>query len=391
MRIAHLADLHLGRVFHGTSLLDDQRHALDQVVALLRDEGVDALVLAGDLYDRALPGAEAVRLFDAFLREVVEGAKVPVIAIAGNHDSADHLGFGSWLFSRGDVHVRGRLEPEVLPITLEDAHGEVTFYPLPYVEPEAARALFAEAPEEALTHRAVVRAMAAAARRHREDTGVRRAVLVAHGFVRGDELPAESRRSERSLYLGGVGAVPASDLEGFDYVALGHLHRPQSVTRDDRVRYSGSLLKYSFDEVAHSKGVTLVELGPRGERSVRHVPLTPKRDLATARGTLRELLDDPSLEALRGAFLSVELTEHPPPLQAMERLRARFPHVVELHFQRLQMPGAPPVGSVPPPVRDPEEVFAEFFGRFGGEATDDAKAVFREALTAARARQEGRP
>ncbi|MFO0609053.1 MAG: exonuclease SbcCD subunit D [Polyangiales bacterium] len=391
MRIAHLADLHLGRVFHGTSLLDDQRHALERVVELLRAERADVLVLAGDLYDRALPGAEAVRLFDAFLREVVEGARVPVVAIAGNHDSADHLGFGSWLFSRGDVHVRGRLEPDALPITLEDEHGEVTFYPLPYVEPEAARPLLGDAPEEALSHRAVVRAMADAARRHRAASGVRRAVLVAHGFVRGDEAPAESRRSERSLYLGGVGAVPASDLEGFDYVALGHLHRPQSVTRDDRVRYSGSLLKYSFDEVSHAKGVTLVELGPRGERAVRHAPITPRRDLATARGTLRELLDDPALEALRGSFLSVELTEHPPPLQAMERLRQRFPHAVELHFQRPDAPGAPPVGEVPPPARDPEEVFAEFYARYEGAPSDEAREVFRRALLAARGRQEGRP
>jgi len=391
MRIAHLADLHIGRVFHGQSLLDDQRHALDQVTEVVRREKVEAVVLAGDLYDRALPGAEAVRLFDSFLRDLVEGLKLPVVAIAGNHDSADHLGFGSWLFSRGDYHIRGRWESGLYPVTLEDAHGEVTFYPLPYVEPEAAGSLLADAPDEPASHRAVLRAMAAEARRHRAAAGVERAVLVAHGFVRGVAPPAESPRSERTLYLGGVGAVPASDLEGFEYVALGHLHRPQSVTPDDRVRYSGSLMKYSFDEVDQSKGLSLIELGPRGERTVQHLPIAPRRDLATARGTLRELLDDPALEPLRGSFLSVELTEYPPPLEAMERLRQRFPHVVELHFQRPAGLAVPAAGAAPPATRDPEEVFAEFFTRFDRPPTEDDRAVFRQALATARARREARP
>jgi len=391
MHIAHLADLHLGKVFHGAALLDDQRHALEQVVALLRGERVDVLVLAGDLYDRALPSAEAVRLFDTFLREVVEGVGVPVIAIAGNHDSADHLGFGAWLFSRGDVHVRGRLDPDALPITLEDPHGEVTFYPLPYIEPELARPLLDDLSDEPRTPRTVVRTLADMARRHRAETGVRRAVLVAHGFVRGERAPIESRRSERSLYLGGVGAVSASELEGFDYVALGHLHRPQSVTPDDRVRYSGSLLEYSFDEVGHGKGVTLVELGPPGTRSVRHVPIAPRRPLATARGTLRELLEDPAHEALTRCFLSVELTEYPPPLQAMERLRGRFPHVVELRFLQPDAPGAPLAGEAPPAARDPEEVFVEFHTRFEGPPSEEVRAVFRQALAAVRARSEGQP
>ncbi len=256
MRIAHLADLHLGRVFHGMSLLEDQRHALERVVAALRDARADVLVLAGDLYDRALPGADAVRLFDEFLREVNETVRIPVIAIAGNHDSADHLGFGAWMFSRGDVHVRGRVDRDLLPITLEDDHGEVTFYPLPYVEPEAARGLLDDAdPTAPVTHRTLVQALVGAARRHRD--GARRharTVAIAHAFVRGDRWPDETRRSERSLHLGGVGAVSAEAFAGFDYVALGHLHRPQSLTPDGRVRYAGSLLKYSFDEVAARQG-----------------------------------------------------------------------------------------------------------------------------------------
>ncbi len=396
MRIAHLADLHLGRVFHGMSLLEDQRHALERVVAALRDERAEVLVLAGDLYDRALPGADAVRLFDEFLREVNESLHVPVIAIAGNHDSADHLGFGAWLFSRGDVHVRGRVDRDLLPITLEDDHGEVTFYPLPYVEPEAARGLLDDAdPAAPVTHRTLVQALVGAARRHREANAVTRSVAIAHAFVRGDQWPDESRRSERSLHLGGVGAVPTEAFAGFDYVALGHLHRPQSLTPDGRVRYAGSLLKYSFDESPHDKGLTLADLGPRGELAVRHVPIAPRRDLARLAGSLEELLTRAEYEPLRGCFISAELTDHPPPLQAMERLRARFPHAAELHFKRPQSAVDPAaIAAGPPPVRDPETVFHEFMQRYLAAApTDDERAVFRDALAKARALHDagGRP
>ena len=388
MRIAHLADLHLGRVFHGISLLDDQRHVLDQVIALLRDERVDVLVLAGDLYDRALPSADAVRLFDETLRRVND-LDVPVIAIAGNHDSADHLGFGAWLFARGDVYVRGRIDADALPITLDDDAGEVTFYPLPYVEPESARALLATPDDEAVSHRTVTRALLDRARAHREAHGVERAVVVAHAFVQGDRPPEESKRSERSLHLGGVGAVPASDFEGFQYVALGHLHRPQTLGSAGRVRYSGSMMKYSFEEATHEKGLTLVDLDARGAVTISHRTLQPKRDLAVIAGTLDELLKDPSLAAVEGCFVSATLRDHPPPLQAMERLRARFPHAAELHFERPAVTvDVAALAGAEAARREPEDVFME---RFLSAPPDEAeRALFRDALARARAAEEAR-
>lgn len=393
MRLAHLADLHLGRVFHANSLVEDQAHALTQVLDVLRKDGVEALVLAGDLYDRTLPGREAVRLLDWFLREVNEGVGIPVIAIAGNHDSADHLGFGAWMFRREDLHVRGRVEPDAPPITLEDAHGEVTFYPLPYVEPEAAREWLVEggdAEEDgAVTHRDTVRAMLRHARAHREASGARRSVVVAHAFVQGERWPDESRRSERSLYLGGVGAVPASDFHGFTYVALGHLHRPQSLTADGRVRYAGSLLKYSFDEAPQEKGLTIVDLDADGPARVTHRLITPRRDLARVEGTLDELLSRPDLEGLRGHFISAEITDRPPPLQAMERLRERFPHAAELRFRALGLDLPAAEAPTPASARDPQEVFEAFFARETGAAPTDAeRAAFRDALARVRA-QEG--
>jgi DNA repair protein SbcD/Mre11 len=385
MRIAHLADLHLGRVFHGLSLLDDQRHALDQVLLALRTHRVEVLVLAGDLYDRALPSADAVRLFDGFLRDVNEGLKIPVIAIAGNHDSADHLGFGSWLFSRGDVHVRGRAERETFPITLEDEDGEVIFYPIPYIEPELARALLGIADTESFTHKDAVCALVSEARRHRVLHPNARAVLIAHAFVQGERRPDEARQSERALYLGAAGAVQTSELAGFDYVALGHLHHPQNLVSNQTVRYAGSLLKYSFGEVDDNKGMTLVDLTPK-HTHVSHISIVPTRDLAKLCGSLDDLLVDPKLEAFRNHLLSIELTDQPPPIQAAERLRARFPHVAELRFRRMENP-INLVPEAPPPTHDPESVFGEFMQRYLGTAASKAEQeVFRDALQRARTR-----
>jgi exonuclease SbcD len=392
MRLAHLADLHLGRVFHANALVEDQAHALAQALDILRHDGVDALLLAGDLYDRTLPGREAVRLLDWFLREVNESVGIPVIAIAGNHDSADHLGFGAWMFRRDDLHVRGRVERDAPPITLEDRHGEVTVYPLPYVEPEAAREWLVaegEADEDgAVTHRDTVHAMLRHARAHRESQGVRRSVVVAHAFVQGRSWPQESRRSERSLYLGGVGAVPSAAFDGFSYVALGHLHRPQAVSADGAVRYAGSLLKYSFDEADQEKGVTVIELGADATPRVEHRALTPRRDLAKISGTLDDLLTREDLEGLRGHFISAEITDMPPPLQAMERLRARFPHAAELRFRAMGLELPTFDGPTQCSARDPAETFEAFFARETGAAPDEAeREVFRQALSWVRAQE----
>ncbi|MBI5516606.1 MAG: exonuclease SbcCD subunit D [Deltaproteobacteria bacterium] len=387
MRIVHLADLHLGKVLHGTSLLEDQRHALAAVVALLRGERPDALVLAGDLYDRALPSAEAVRLLDDFLREVHDGCGVPVVAIAGNHDSADHVGFGSWLFSRGALHVRGRADPDLEPVTLTDKYGlSVDFHTLPYVDPEVARVLFGDS-EDAGTHRGSVLALLHRAAEQR-GRSPRRAVCVVHALVQGEQPLSECPRSERALFLGGAGAVPARAFEGFAYTALGHLHRPQDLTEGGSVRYAGSLLKYSFDEASHDKGATLVSLEAEGPARVEHRSIAPRRDLCRVRGSLEELLRDPALARFEGAYLSAELTDHPRPLQAMDRLHKRFPYALELRWTK-SSEGPRAVLSPKAPRVDPEALFQEFYQRFRAEPpTDEALAVFREALADAR-RAEG--
>ncbi len=389
MRIAHLADLHIGRVFHGRSLLDDQRHVLEQITARLRFAQADVLVLAGDLYDRALPSRDAVRLVEEFLDEARGSLGLPVIAIAGNHDSGEHLGFGAWLFARGDVQLRGRVGGPLRPVTLDDRYGEVAFYPVPYVEPEGAAALFAPPGAEAPvtggtpTHAETVEALLAPAQEHRVAHGVRRSVVIAHAFVRGAAAPVESPRSERSLYLGASGAVPATHFDGFSYAALGHLHHPQWVGDGLRVRYAGAPLRYAFAETDDPRTLSVVTIDADGACLLDEEALAPRRALGRMRGDLATLLADPALDEYTNRYVQAVLTDRPTPPHAMDRLRARFPHLLELRC-------APPQGELsaastlrPDERRGPDEVFQDFFRSHGpGESTAADRAVFAEALRA---------
>ncbi|HEY5168379.1 MAG TPA: exonuclease subunit SbcD, partial [Thermoleophilia bacterium] len=255
MRLIHTADWHLGRLFHNQHLTADQDYVLRQLVELVAEVEPAAVIVAGDLYDRAVPPIEAVDLLDHVLTELVDRLGVPVIAIAGNHDSAVRVGFASRLLRERGLHLVGELPQAASPIILRDEHGPVRVSALPYADPAEARAVYDAADihdQQAVTSAGVARALAAAEPHERH-------VLVAHAFVAGG---VESE-SERPLSVGGAQQVSAGTFAGFDYVALGHLHRPQSCG-SDTVRYAGSLLKYSFAEHAHQKSVSVVDVGPRG-------------------------------------------------------------------------------------------------------------------------------
>ncbi len=301
-------------------MLEHQAVVLDHLVEVVRSERVDVVVVAGDVYDRALPSVDTVRLLDdALSRLAARGAQV--VLTSGNHDSADRLGFGGRVLERGGVHLRTRLVDLDRPVVLDDAHGPVALYGLPYLEPS----LVADALGCARSHQEV---LAAAVHRVRADLADRpagtRSVLAAHAFVVGGE-PSDS---ERDISVGGVGSVPAATFGGFDYVALGHLHGRQRVTEE--VRYSGSPLAYSFGEAAHRKGSWLVDLGPTGVATATPVDAPVPRPLAVLRGTLDELLADPRLAPHEGAWCQATLTDAVRPAGAMERLRQRFPHTLVL-------------------------------------------------------------
>ncbi len=326
MKILHTSDWHLGRSFHGTGTLDAQRIFVDNLEKTVREEGVDVVLVAGDVYDRALPAVDVVALFgDALDRLTLAGAQV--VISSGNHDSATRLGFGGRILARGGVHLRTRIEDIAVPVLRPlDGDAELAIYGVPYLEPRVvAESLQAEAP----THTAVTRA---ALQRIREDlaqrSSVRRTVsiVLAHTFAAG----GAGSDSERDLAIGGLGSVPLSLFDGFDYSALGHLHGRQKLS--ESVRYSGSPLAYSFSEANQAKGAWLLEVTPDGIGGIRAVEWPAPHDLAVLSGRLEDLLVREDLAWAEAAYCQITLTDPERPARAMERLRARFPDTLVLAF-----------------------------------------------------------
>lgn len=321
MRFLHSADWHLGRVYHGVSLLEDQAHVLQQFVRIAADTRPDAILLAGDIYDRSVPPAEAVRLLDRVLSELILELKIPVVMIAGNHDGPDRLAFGSGLLQRAGLTVRGPVEMDAAPLVLRDAHGEVAVHALPYAEPALVRSACGD--DAIADHHAALAAQTAAVRA--AHVPARRSVVVAHAFVQGG---AESE-SERPLSVGGTGAVGAGVFDGFDYVALGHLHRPQAIG-GGRIQYSGSPLKYSFAEADHAKSVNLVDMDAEGNCAVERIALVPRRDLRILEGELAALVAAAAADPARDDYVLARLTDHGALLDAMGKLRSAYPNALAI-------------------------------------------------------------
>jgi DNA repair protein SbcD/Mre11 len=370
MRLLHTADWHLARAFHGEELLSAQAAFVDFVVDAARSAEVDGVLIAGDLYDRALPPVDAVRLASEALARLAEVA--PVVVISGNHDSAARLGFGAELFASAGVHLRTDPRCTSTPVPLAD--GWV--YAVPYLEPDLVREPLGI---EERTHAAAIDAAMA---RIREDVARRKGpiVVVAHAFVAGG-MPSES---ERDLAVGGAASVPGYVFDGADYVALGHLHGPQ-VVGAGLGRYAGSPLAFSFSEAGQPKSVAVVEVTAGALALVELLPTPVPRPLAALRGTLDELLADPRLADAEDAWVQATLTDPVRPADAMERLRRRFSHAVALAFDP-QGAGARSEDSYQR-LRglDDDELVQRFVADTRGrEADDDELALLRDALTARR-------
>ncbi len=322
VRILHTSDWHLGSSFHRVDLLTHQVAFVDHLVEVVRAERVDAVVVAGDVYDRALPSVDTVALLDEAIARLRDTGAV-VLLTSGNHDSAVRLGFGSRVLEHAGVHLRTGVAEAARPVELRDEHGPVLLYGLPYLEPS----LTADQLGCARSHTAV---LTEAMDQVRADLGRRpgaRSLVAAHAFVVG----GEASDSERDISVGGVASVPSDVFSGVDYVALGHLHGRQRIS--DSVRYSGSPLAYSFSEHRHTKGSWLVELDARGLSSVAAVPAPVPRPLALLRGRLDDLLHSPAHTAAEQAWCQVTLTDPARPREAMAQLRQRFPHALVLRFE----------------------------------------------------------
>jgi len=366
----HTSDWHLGRQFHSVSLLEDQRHVLEQVIGIVRERGVEVVLVAGDIYDRSVPPAEAVQLLDEVVHRLSAGCGVPLILIAGNHDGGERLGFAARQLARAGVYISGVLEQEPDPVILHDAAGPVAFYPLPYAEPATVRSRLGL---DVHGHEEAMRALTARIRAHNGDS--RRSVLIAHCFLEG----FSACESERPLSLGGVETVPADCFAGFDYVALGHLHGPQA-RGAQHLRYAGSILKYSFSEEKQRKSVTLVDMDARGACTVEQVPLRPRRELRVLEGELEDLLARGRRDPAAGDYLLVRLLDRHAILDPMGRLRAVYPNVLHLERPALALAGerrAPDRER----LREGElPMFRDFFRQMTGEALDAAGEAAVAAL-----------
>jgi len=329
VRILHTSDWHLGRSFHREGLLDAQGAFIDQLVTTVTEETVDLVVVSGDVYDRALPPVDAVELAgEAFAR--LAATPATVVVTSGNHDSPVRLGFNARLADAAGVHLRTRWQDVGTPVVLEDQHGPVAVYGLPYLEPDAVRGPWGL---PGRSHEATLDAATARVRADLDRRPGARSVVMAHAFVAGDPDagPGMASDSERDISVGGLQLAPTSLFAGFDYAALGHLHGRQTLTQ--QVRYSGSPLAYSFSEADHVKGCWLVELGRAGLERADFVPAPVPRRLALLRGRIDDLLTDPVHAPAEDAWVQITLTDPRRPLRAMDRLRSRFPHALVLGFE----------------------------------------------------------
>ncbi|EST22752.1 hypothetical protein N566_26450 [Streptomycetaceae bacterium MP113-05] len=381
MRLLHTSDWHLGRSFHRVGLLEAQRDFLTHLVATVEEQRIDAVLVAGDVYDRAVPPLAAVELFDEALHRLA-ALGVPTVMISGNHDSARRLGVASGLIRTAGVHLRTDPAGCGIPVVLHDEHGDVACYGLPYLEPALTHTALGagQRSHEAVLTSAMERVHADLADRP-ADT---RSVVLAHAFVTG----GQSSDSERDITVGGAESVPASVFGGVDYVALGHLHGCQTLA--PRVRYSGSPLAYSFSESEHRKSMWLVDLGADGEVRAERLDCPVPRPLARLRGSLDTLLTAPDHERHEDAWVEATLTDPVRPAEPMARLTRRFPHILSLAFDPEGAPGGTHCGyAARIRGRTDQQITEDFVQHVrGGRGTDaHEQRLLGEALDAARARR----
>lgn len=350
MKFAHLSDLHLGKYLNQYSLMEDQEYILKQIIQRVREQDVDVVLISGDIYDRAVPPGEAVALFDDFLSELAEDQR-KVCIISGNHDSPERIAFASRLIAASGVYLSPVYQGEVQPVRLEDSYGPVNIYMLPFIKPVHARHFFPE--EEIHSYTDAVRS----AITHMNVDGRERNVLLAHQFVTG-----ASRSDSEDISVGGLDNVDADVFDHFDYVALGHLHRAQNV-ENNRIRYCGTPLKYSFSECKDEKTVTIVELGNKEDILVDTVPLVPLRDMIELEGEFREVVSAPFYENVdTEAFIRLTLTDEREVLDAFSRLRSIYPNLMAMDYKKRVVPKDQEAGGTRERTSlHPADLFGQFY------------------------------
>ena len=361
MKIIHLADLHIGKRVNEFSMIDDQKYILNQILEIIDKEKPDAVIIAGDVYDKQVPSIEAVELLDSFISDISK-RKTTTFIISGNHDSAERLAFGSSLMAMGKIYISPVYNGKISKYTLKDDFGNANFYLLPFVKPSHVKRFFPDEKIESYTD-----AIKVVVDNLKLDTSEIN-ILIAHQFVTG-----ASRTESEEISVGGLDNVDASVFEDFDYVALGHIHRPQKIGTE-RIRYCGTPLKYSFSEVNDTKSVSIIEINSKEDFNLRMIPLIPKRDMRKIRGTYEELTTKNSYENTNtDDYIHVTLTDEFNVADAIQKLRVIYKNIMKLEYDNMRTRESRKINLDDMVIenKNPLEIFSEFYKLQNNQEMDD--------------------
>ena len=355
MRFLHLADLHIGKRVNGFSMIEDQKFVFEQVYNVIENEKIDGIIMAGDIYDKPVPSAEAVKLFDEMLTRLVS-INLPIFVISGNHDSAERIGFGSDILSAAKVYMSRVYNGNLQKIELEDDYGKINVYLLPFIKPATVKNIYKEAEikdyDDALEY--------VLSQEKIDET--KRNVIVSHQFVTG-----AMRSESEEVSVGGLDNVSVENYEAFDYVALGHIHRAQQMGRES-ARYAGTLLKYSFTEEKHNKSMTIVDLKEKGNIEIKEIPVKPLHDLKTIKGKFSKITSEEFYKELKKEdYYRAVLTDEDDILNAIGKLKSIYPNLMSMEYDNTRTRSYSVVDNVETgETKSPLDYFEEFFEKQNG-------------------------
>lgn len=392
MKIIHTGDWHIGKVVNEFSMIDDQRFVLEELMDIIKEEKPDAVVIAGDLYDRSIPPVEAVELLDEVFNRILLELKVPILAIAGNHDSSERLSFASNILCKNGLYIAGLFDKNIKAVSIENADEKVNFFLLPYADPKEVKHVFHD--EEILTHDDAMKKVVEVINENLNKT--ENNILVAHGYVsfmkeeaidldnKVENMRAglETSASERPLSIGGTDLINADYFSPFNYTALGHLHGQQRVG-SDRIRYSGSILKYSFSEVNQKKGVSILEINKKGEVSVKQKELKPKRDMRIIKGPINELIKpEVYMKDNVEDYIYAILTDEEELIDPISKLRAVYPNIMGLHREEnKEKENSKTSATIGFQNKSKIKLFEEFYESITGkQLTDNKLGLLKEII-----------
>ena len=384
MKFFHLSDLHIGKQLHRYNLKEDQQVILKEVITYAKELRPDAIVIAGDIYDKSVPSAEAVNVFDEFLTALSEiTPEIPILIISGNHDSPDRLKYASEILKRHHIYLAGnvpeRPEEHIEKVTLHDAYGEVNFYLLPFMKPAYVKNIFVDGTPE--TYSAAVKEII---KREKIDYKDKRNVLVSHQFYVGEKAESPETCDSEVFSVGGIDNVDIGSVKEFDYVALGHLHGAQCIGKPE-IRYCGTLLKYSVSESTQNKSLTVVTLKAKGEKpEIENYPLHPLRDVRKKKGTLDEIIKE-AQETEKDDYISITLTDEIDPYKPKEQLERIFSHILEIRVDNQRTRTKLKEMDEELVMKDPFTSFAEFYKEMQGrEMNGEEETIMKEIFDKAK-------